>query len=218
MQPKITEKSAKETLRIEAFSDGVFAIAITLLVLELIQFLHIQSGEVLLKSYLHHWEPFVAFFIGFSTILVCWINHHCMFDYIKRSDTYLMWVNGFLLLIITFTPFPTAILAKYLEKESTSALAIFGFTYFLMSVAYDWVCSYAYKNHLVEEGERDFFYSFKMIYRYVVIYTLIVFFICFLSILVATVLYIIMFAVFAFPKEFAARLYKIRSLRKRIKN
>ena len=64
------ENRPKETYRLEAFSDGVFSIAITLLVLELIQYLHPQNGEGLVKSYLHHWEPFLAFLVGFLTILV----------------------------------------------------------------------------------------------------------------------------------------------------
>src|SRR5947208_12897798 len=93
------EKRLSETTRLEAFSDGVFSIAITLLVLELIQFLHPQNGERLLKSIFHHWQPFAAFVIGFITFLICWINHHHAFDYIKKVDYKFMWVNGFLLLI-----------------------------------------------------------------------------------------------------------------------
>jgi len=79
-----TENGSKETARLEAFSDGVFAIAITLLVLELVEILHIQNRGGLLKTYLNHWESFLAFFIGFCTILVCWINHHHIFTYIHN--------------------------------------------------------------------------------------------------------------------------------------
>jgi uncharacterized membrane protein len=112
------ESGPKETARLEAFSDGVFAIAITLLVLELISMLHPQNGETLLDFCLHHWEPFAAFLIGFLTILVCWINHKHVFDYIKKTDSNLPWVNGFVLFMITFTPFPTAILAEYLGRKA----------------------------------------------------------------------------------------------------
>src|SRR4051812_41489187 len=120
------ESRFTETYRVEAFSDAVFAIAITLLVLELIQFLHLQNSEHLLTTLAHHWQPFLAFIIGFTTILICWINHHYVFDYINKVDTGFMWVNGFLLFMITLTPFPTAILAEFLDKEGKIALAAFG--------------------------------------------------------------------------------------------
>src|SRR6185369_6870465 len=118
-----TDNKSKETSRLETFSDGVFAIAITLLVLELIGTLHTQNDGGLLKTFRNHWQSFLAFSIGFITILVCWINHHAAFEYIRKVDTNLMWINGFLLFIVTLTPFPTAILAEYLEKESNLALA-----------------------------------------------------------------------------------------------
>src|SRR4051794_35286062 len=101
---KKNESKPKETSRIELFSDAVFAIAITLLVLDLIQILHFQSENGLLKTCLHHWQSFLAFIIGFITILVCWINHHVAFEYIKKVDIKLMWINGFLLFVVTLTP------------------------------------------------------------------------------------------------------------------
>ena len=81
------ETKTKDTTRIETFSDGVFAIAITLLVLELIATLHLQTGQGLLQSCLNHWQSFLAFLIGFITILICWINHHFAFEFIKKRTT-----------------------------------------------------------------------------------------------------------------------------------
>lgn len=202
------ENRTKQTYRLEAFSDGVFSIAITLLVLELIQFLHPQNGESLLKSYLHHWEPFLAFLIGFLTILVCWINHHHVFDYIKRTDSKLPWVNGFVLLMISITPLPTAILAEFLDTEGKFAIAIFGFNYFMISIASYWICAYPYKRSLIDEDDREFFHYVKRTYGYSIFYTLLAFFVCFISIPVAIVLYLLLFYVFAFPKEFAMKLLK----------
>lgn len=210
------ENVPKETYRLEAFSDGVFSIAITLLVLELIQFLHPQNGESLIKYYLHHWEPFLAFLIGFLTILVCWINHHHVFDYIKRTDSKLPWVNGFILLMITITPFPTAILAEYLETEGKLAIAIFGFNYFLIAIASYWICAYPYNRSLIDEDDREFFNCIKLTYGYSIIYTLVAFLVCFISIPAAIILYFLLFYVFAFPKDFAMRLLKRKH--KRIKN
>jgi uncharacterized membrane protein len=214
---KKNENNTKETSRIETFSDGVFAIAITLLVLELIQTLHTPTGDGLLKSTLKHWEPFVAFTVGFVTILVCWYNHHVMFEYIKKVDTKLVWINGFLLFVVTLTPFPTAVLAQYLQKDSTTALLLFGFTYFFMSFAYDRLSTYAFNNHLVEEENREYFNSFKLIYRYAMFYTFVILFVCFISIAVPIILYVILFALFAAPKEFASRLNKIRMTRNKTK-
>ena len=215
MEHKKNKTAEKETTRIDAFSDGVFGIAITLLVLELIQILHIQTSESLLKTFLHHWQSFLAFLIGFITILVCWINHHFAFEYIKKVDTNLMWINGFLLFVVTLTPFPTAVLAEYLEKEGGTALAIFGFNYFLISIGADGICTYAYNHDLIEEEDREYYYSYKLIYRYAIFYTLIAFLLCFVSIVIPIILYTILFAAFAAPTKFAARLNKIRMARKK---
>ncbi len=209
------ETRLKETTRIESFSDAVFAIAITVLVLELIQILHTQPGGGLLKTCLDHWQSFFAFLIGFVTILVCWINHNVAFEYIKKVDTKFMWVNGFLLFVVTLTPFPTAILAEYLEKESGAALAVFGFNYVMIAIAADGICTYAYNHHLIEEEQRKSFYYFKLIYRYGIFYTLIAFFLCFVSIVVPILLYIILFAIFSSPRELASRLYNIRMRKKK---
>jgi uncharacterized membrane protein len=207
---KTDKDNTKETTRVEAFSDGVFAIAITLLILELIQALHSQNDHGLLQRCLDHWQSFLSFFIGFVTIFVCWINHHVAFEYIKKVDTGLLWINGFLLFLVTFTPFPTALLAEYLEKESETALAIFGFHYILISIAAYGICAYAYNHNLIKEEHRDFYRSYKNIYLYGIFYTLAAFFICFVSIIIPIILYSILFLLFAAPKEFASKLHKIQ--------
>jgi uncharacterized membrane protein len=205
-----SENNRKESSRVELFSDGVFAIAITLLVLELIQILHQKTETDLVTLCLHHWQSFLAFLIGFITILICWINHHVAFEYIHKVNTTFLWVNGFLLFIVTLTPFSTAILAEYLEKESTTALAIYGFNYILISIAAYGICSYAYRHRLVGEEDRSFFYSYGLIYRYGIYYTVLAFFICFISTWIAIGLYIILFSLFASPKQLTVRLEKIR--------
>lgn len=204
----------KESPRVELFSDGVFAIAITLLVLELIQILHPKTETDLLTTCLHHWHSFVAFFIGFITILICWINHHVAFEYIHKVDTKFLWVNGFLLFVVTLTPFPTAILAEYLSRESTIALAIFGFNYILISIGAYGICFYAYNHNLILEGDRSFFYSYSLIYRYAIYYNIVAFFICFISTWIAIFLYVILFSLFAAPKELTLRLEKLRMRKK----
>lgn len=208
------ENESRETARVEAFSDGVFAIAITLLILEIVEILHIQNQGGLLKSYLNHWQSFLAFFIGFCTILVCWINHHHLFTYIIKVDNKLLWVNGFVLLAITFTPFPTGILAEYLKTEGKTAIAIFGFNYFIISIASYCISSYVYSKNLIVEESREFFYCIKLSYAYSIIYTAIAVIVCLYSIPAAIVLYLILFGVFAFPDQFALKLLAIRKSRK----
>ena len=94
------------TGRLEAFSDGVFAIAITLLVIEL----HIEDeGGSLVDRLWEQWPSYAGFLISFVTIGVMWINHHAMFKQIRRVDHGLLVANLGLMLSITFLPFPTKI-------------------------------------------------------------------------------------------------------------
>ena len=113
---------AKETGRIEAFSDGVFAIAVTLLVLELkVPQLaeHAGSGE-LWSALLSRWPSYAAYLVSFMTILIVWVNHHRLFTIIQRSDSRFLFINGLLLLVVTTIPFPTALLAEFFEKPSAT--------------------------------------------------------------------------------------------------
>jgi uncharacterized membrane protein len=102
--------------RLEAFSDGVFAIAITLLILEV----RVPSGEDLSSSarladaLWALWPSYLAYAIGFSTIGVMWINHHNLLRHVERVDHGLMLANLFLLGLVAFVPFPTALLAATL--------------------------------------------------------------------------------------------------------
>ena len=102
--------------RLEAFSDGVFAIAITLLVLEI----HIPSVEgsttssAVVEALLAQWPSFVGYLIGFLTIGNAWINHHNLFRLVGRVSHGVLITNLFLLLAVGFMPFPTALLADTL--------------------------------------------------------------------------------------------------------
>lgn len=191
------------------FSDGVFAIAITLLVLEVIQTFHPAEGIGLFEQLFRHWHSLVAFTLGFITLLICWINHHIAMGYIVRSDTRFMWINGFLLFVVTLTPFPTAILAEYLEKEPNTALAIFGFNYVLISIAAAGICSYAYHHHLIKEDQKEIFNSYRRIYLYSITYTVIAFLLCFVSIVVPLILYFLLFLAFSSPALLAKKLVRL---------
>ena len=109
----------KETQRTEAFSDGVFAIAITLLVLEL-KVPHDLHGDALLHALGAQWVTYFAFFVSFATIGVMWVNHHRLFNLIRRSDNAMLMFNLLLLLVVTVVPFPTSLLGEYLASEDPS--------------------------------------------------------------------------------------------------
>ena len=110
--------------------------------------------------------------------------------------------------MVSFTPFPTAVLAEYLGKAGAQAMAIFGFNYFMMAVASYCICAYPYRKHLVNPESREFFHCIQLTYAYSIIYTLIAFIACFIYIPPAILLYMGLFFAFAFPKEFAMLLLK----------
>jgi len=126
-----SEKSQteKETGRVEAFSDGVYAIAITLLVLEL-KVPQDLSGAGLRHALLDEWPGFAAFLVSFATIGIMWINHHRLFTLIRRVDHVLLVLNLLLLLGVTVVPFPTSLVSRYLghEGERLAALVYAGWS------------------------------------------------------------------------------------------
>jgi uncharacterized membrane protein len=138
--PVASAVEEKETGRIEAFSDGVFAIAITLLILEL-KVPHLEGGGEggsLARALAAQWPSYVAFVTSFFTILIMWANHHAMFRLVRRIDTPCLYANGFLLLLVTFVPYPTAVLAEYLRKPGApTAGAFYAGTFVLAGAAYN---------------------------------------------------------------------------------
>jgi uncharacterized membrane protein len=98
-----------ESTRVEAFSDGVFAIAITLLVLDLKA--PLSSGKVF-HNLLVQWPAYVAYLASFGYIGVIWVNHHYLFIRIARVNGALLWRNLALLLVASVLPFPTAVVAS----------------------------------------------------------------------------------------------------------
>ncbi|HCI81452.1 MAG TPA: DUF1211 domain-containing protein [Ktedonobacter sp.] len=143
--------SEKETGRIEAFSDGVFAVATTLLVFSLqvpSASDNVNTSGELVSYLLHHWPSYPAFFISFATILIMWINHHNMFKLIQRSDTLFMFANGFLLLLVTTVPFPTQLVASYLTKPAAgTACAIYAGLFMVINIAYNLLWWSASRQH-----------------------------------------------------------------------
>jgi uncharacterized membrane protein len=130
----------KETVRVEAFSDGVFAIALTLLILgiKVPDLENAASNGKLFDSIIKLWPSYFAFILSFAAVLIMWINHHGFFKYLKKIDTGFLFANGFLLLMVTFINFPTAVLARYFDTEAFNiASAFYCGTMVLISLAYN---------------------------------------------------------------------------------
>ena len=121
--------------RAEAFSDGVFAVAATVLVFNLVD---PQVSHGLGTALVQEWPSYAAYFISFSTIVVIWVNHHGIIDAIERFDRVLLFLNGLLLLTVAAIPFPTGLLAHYLQSghDQTAAAVAYGLTMSCMSIAF----------------------------------------------------------------------------------
>jgi len=144
----------KETGRIEAFSDGVFAVAITLLVLNIQPPHDMLSKDSELLGYLRDQLPFyLAFVTSFATIGIMWVNHHRLYTHIKRSDNTLLILNLLLLLVIVFIPFPTALMADYIVRPDLHVAAVlYAGTFLLMAICFNLIWQYAsHKNRLLDE-------------------------------------------------------------------
>jgi uncharacterized membrane protein len=117
-------RAGREKRRLEAFSDGVFAIAVTLLVLEIKvpSFSELPSGSLGL-ALLRQWPSYFSYLLSFSVILIMWVNHHVVVDLVHEVDHAFLYLNGLLLMMITLVPFPTALLAQYAEDPRNGHLA-----------------------------------------------------------------------------------------------
>jgi len=144
------------TTRTEAFSDGVLAIAITLLVLDL------NVPEVaysnLLRGILHEWPAYLAYATSFLTIGGVWLAHHGIFARLRYVDSTLMRLNLVLLMVVAFLPFPTRLVAGAIRNQDAERTAVlfYGATLFAGSllIAAMWRAAIAGRD-LLEEGVTD---------------------------------------------------------------
>ena len=128
----------RETARLEAFSDGVFAIGATILVLDL----RLPSVENfttggLIRAVLDQWPSYFAFALSFATILIMWINHHARMGLIERIDGLLMFANGLVLFMIATLSFPTALVGEYLTGPAARG-AVFTYAVFVLLTSGAW--------------------------------------------------------------------------------
>jgi uncharacterized membrane protein len=122
--------------RLEAFSDGVFAIVATLLVLEL----HVpEATDNLGLALLAQWPAYLAYLTSFATIGIIWVNHHALFERLRSVDRPLLFINLLLLLFVSLIPFPTALVGRYAMAGADShvAAAVYGGVMVLVAVGFN---------------------------------------------------------------------------------
>jgi TMEM175 potassium channel family protein len=143
------------TGRLEAFSDGVFAIAITLLVLDIA--LPAGASKHLLRSVGDLWPSYVAYVASFSTIGAMWLGHNVITEYLDRADGTFVRLNLLLLLFVAFLPFPTRLFADYIGKDSLERVAVtfYGATLVLTSTLLLALWRYAVRRRLVRPDTAD---------------------------------------------------------------
>jgi uncharacterized membrane protein len=145
--------SPNETARIEAFSDGVFAIAITLLILE-IQVPPRTPHGGLRAALVDLWPSYLAFLASFMTIGVMWLNHHRLFTLISKRDDWLIAFNLIVLLGVTWLPFPTALLAEHLQgphPDQQTAAIVYAGSFFALAIMFNVLWRYAVRAKIVYE-------------------------------------------------------------------
>jgi uncharacterized membrane protein len=136
---------------LEALSDGVIAIAATLLVLEIGR-VELRDDESLFHAIIDLWPSLTAYLVSFTVIALIWVAHHAMFERISSVDRPLLFLNLALLLAIGFIPWPTSVLADYIDEGGTDAAvatALYSLTMTLIGIVF--VGMWA---HLVRHPER----------------------------------------------------------------
>ena len=155
MQHSYNKIAGKDTARLIAISDGVFSVALTLLVLEIrVPVLEsIHSEKDLITAFLSLKSKFLVYFLAFMTTGIFWVGHSAQYKHIEQSNRNLNWINLLFLLAVTFLPFTTAFLGDYMQFKF--ALVVYWFNIFIMGLMLyiNWI--YACKNNLVNTETKD---------------------------------------------------------------
>jgi len=205
-KPELTRED-RETGRIEAFSDGVFAIAITLLVLDLKVPRAIREPSTLANSLMAQWPTFAAYLTSFITIGIAWINHHQLFTVIRRVDHTLLILNLLLLLMMTFVPFPTSLLAEYFGHSGEFLAAqLYAATFFLGAVFFNLLWRHASRHRLLShQADQELVSGISKSYSLGPVLYLIILAVSFWSVEISVLMSFALALFFALPKRAVVR-------------
>jgi uncharacterized membrane protein len=152
----VAGEQSNDTARLETFADGVMAIAITLLILE-VRVPHAE-GRSLWSALIRQWPSYAGFIVSFLTIGIIWVNHHHMFKLIERTTHAFLMLNVVFLMTICILPFPTALVADYVRNPDGRAVAtaVYGGAMTAIAVMFNVVWRYAGTgHHLLLPGISD---------------------------------------------------------------
>jgi uncharacterized membrane protein len=143
--------------RLCAFTDGVLAIAVTIIVLEI--GISASAADHLLPSILHHWPAYLAYLTSFLTLGVVWLQHSAITSTLRAADQTLYRLNILVLLVAAFVPFPTKLLTEFIAEGGAERVAavFYGLTMLALTVAMTAFGRYAASDHLrvKNQGEAD---------------------------------------------------------------
>ena len=167
-------------LRLEFFCDAVFAIALTLLIIDIkipssVKINNTSEFWLALKDIL---PSIFAFLLSFIIILITWVNHHGSLKLVNKSSAAFMFANGFMLLTVVFIPFPTALMGKYLLTDHSSpAVVLYVSTMAIQAIAWIVFTSVILKNKLAKDEESRQKVRKNRTYGYLafIVYTLLAF-------------------------------------------
>ena len=196
-----------ETARVEAFSDGVFAIAITLLILE-IKVPSAGSGD-LGAQLLLQWPSYLSFFISFAFIGIMWINHHRMFTHIKKSDDMLLIINLALMFGVIVIPFTTSVLAAHLgHPGARTAVIVYDAAYLAIAVFFNLLWRYAASRDghlLASDMDRETAQKITQQYNYGPLAYAIAIALAWVSITASLLINLVLACFFAIPPHYAIK-------------
>jgi uncharacterized membrane protein len=154
-QPPARRSRAIRTGRLEALSDGIFAIAITLLVLDLA--VPADASKDLLKALAEQWPSYLTYVVSFATIGAIWLGHTIITEYLELADATLIRLNLFVLLVVSFLPFPTRLLGDYIRQPGAERVAatVYGLNLLLATVALSLLWRYSVRANLVRPDMSD---------------------------------------------------------------
>ncbi|MEV7615939.1 TMEM175 family protein [Streptomyces sp. NPDC089799] len=150
----------KETGRVEAFSDGVFAIVITILVLEIK--VPEEHGSGLWHGLWEQWPHYAAYVVSFLIVGVMWVNHHTIFGHLRRVDRPLLFLNLLVLMVVSVIPWTTSVLAEHLKDDDAARIAAILYSswtvvYALAFIAFWWYVTkvgHLFHDHVDKAGAR----------------------------------------------------------------